>query len=262
MNIQFVTRSSGARCCAALAVLVLASGCATAPNANPVDPFEPYNRSMTDFNTAVDDAVLKPVAKTYRAVLPQPVRTGVGNFFGNLNDAWSFVNNVLQAKPEGALHSFWRVVVNSSVGLGGVLDPASEMSLERHHEDFGQTLGRWGVPPGPYFVLPVLGPSTVRDTVAMPVNVLGQPIGHLQNIPLRNSLWVTEIIDRRARVLDAAELLESAALDPYSFTRDAYLQKRRNDIFDGNPPSTQERYDLDDGAAPPPKAAPGPSPTR
>ena len=151
---------------AGMVVLVVSAGCATAPGGDARDPWEPYNRSMTSFNDAVDDAVLKPVATVYRDVLPQPVRTGFGNFFGNLGDVWSFVNNVLQAKPEGSLHSFWRVVVNSTIGLGGVLDPATEMRLERHREDFGQTLGRWGVPPGPYFVIPLLGPSTVRDTAA------------------------------------------------------------------------------------------------
>ena len=233
-----------------LAVLMLAAvlvGCASAPNADPRDPWEPYNRSMTTFNDAVDDAVLKPVATVYKEVLPRPVRTGVGNFFGNLSDVWSFVNNVLQAKPEGALHSFWRVVINTSIGIGGVFDPASEMSLERYREDFGQTLGRWGVPSGPYVVLPILGSSTLRDSFALPVDSYGQPLRYSDNIRLRNSLSVLGIVDVRARLLDLGNILDEAALDPYTFKRDVYLQKRQSDIADGPASADEERYDLDEG---------------
>ena len=238
---------------AGVLALVVVSGCASLPDGasrDPRDPWEGYNRSMFRFNEAVDTAVLKPVATAYRDVVPQPVRTGVGNFFGNLSDAWSFVNNVLQAKPEGAMSSFWRVVINSTMGLGGVLDPATEMRLERRREDFGQTLGRWGVPDGPYFVLPVLGPSTVRDSAALPVDSYGSPIGHVSDVAVRNSLYGVQAVNTRANVLGATELLESAALDPYTFQRDAYLQKRRNDIHDGNPPEDEERYDLEEGETP------------
>ena len=245
---------------AGVAALALATGCATAPGGDPRDPWESYNRSMTRFNDGVDDAVLKPVATVYRDVLPQPVRTGVGNFFGNLGDAWSFVNNVLQAKPEGSLHSFWRVMINSTMGLGGVLDPASEMRLERRREDFGQTLGRWGVPPGPYFVIPLLGPSTVRDTAALPVDFYGHPLGHMHDVAWRNSLAAVQIINTRASVLGATDLLDAVALDAYTFKRDAFLQKRQNDVYDGNPPQDEERYDLEeDEAAPaePSGASPG-----
>lgn len=233
------------RLAGALLALLLA-GCASVAQPDPRDPWEGYNRSMTRFNDAVDDAVVKPVANAYKAVLPQPVRTGVGNFFGNLGDAWSFVNNVLQAKPEGALHSFWRVVVNTTIGLGGVFDPATEMRLERRREDFGQTLGYWGAGPGPYLVLPLLGPSTLRDTLALPLDFYGNPVGQVHDVPVRNSLTVLQYVDTRARLLDAQELLGEAALDPYSFTRDAFLQKRNNDIHDGNPPQDEERYDLDE----------------
>ncbi len=247
---------------AGVVMLVLATGCATAPGGDPRDPWEPYNRSMTKFNDSVDNAVLKPVATAYRDVLPQPVRTGVGNFFGNLSDAWSFVNNVLQGKPEGSLHSFWRVVVNSTMGLGGVLDPATEMRLERHREDFGQTLGRWGVPPGPYFVIPLLGPSTVRDTVAYPVDLYGHPLGYMHDVAWRNSLTALGIVNVRAQVLGATDLLDSAALDPYTFKRDAFLQRRQNEVYDGNPPEGEERYDLEDDETPPASATPGASPAK
>ena len=238
---------------AVLLMAIALAGCATAPGGDPRDPWEPYNRSMTKFNDAVDDAVVKPVATVYKEVLPQPVRSGVGNFFGNLSDAWSFVNNVLQAKPEGALHSFWRVVINTTIGIGGLFDPATEMNLERHRKDFGQTLGWWGVPPGPYVVLPFLGSSTLRDTAGLPVDAYGRPQAHVFDSTTRYSLTALEIIDVRSRLLSLGDMLEAAALDPYTFRRDAYLQKRRNDIYDGNPPQ-EERYDLDE----PPDVSPGP----
>jgi len=221
---------------AALAAACLLAGCASAPGADPRDPWESYNRSMTKFNTAVDNAVLKPVATGYQRVTPSVVRTGVGNFFGNLGDAWSFVNNVLQAKPEGSLHSFWRVVVNTSFGLGGVLDPATSMRLRRHSEDFGQTLGWWGVPSGPYVVLPLVGPSTLRDTAALPVDWYGWPLTYVSDVPVRYSLMTLQVVDNRARLLSVTDLLEQGALDPYSFQRDVFLQLRRNQVYDGNPP--------------------------
>ena len=208
-----------------LAVAVLA-GCATGPHANPDDPFEPYNRSMTRFNDHVDEAVLKPVSTAYVEVTPAPVRTGVSNFFGNLADVWSFVNNVLQLRAEGAANSFMRVNVNTLFGLGGLLDVASEMGIDRSRQDFGLTLGRWGVPTGPYLVLPLLGPSTVRDTAALPVDSWGNPLGQLDPVEVRNSLYGLRLVDKRASLLRAGSVLDTAALDPYSFTRDVYLKVR------------------------------------
>ena len=204
----------------------LLSGCATGPNANPADPLEPYNRSMSTFNENVDKAVLKPVATAYRDVTPQPLRTGVTNFFANLGDAWSFVNNTLQLRAEGALASFFRFSTNTFLGLGGVLDVASEMGIERHKQDFGLTLGHWGVPPGPYLVLPILGPSTVRDTLALPVDAKGNLLREVTPDAPRNALYVLRAVDVRSNLLRAGEVLESAALDKYSFTRDVFLQVR------------------------------------
>lgn len=225
---------------AAMLVLALLQGCATGPN--PRDPFEPFNRSVTRFNEGLDEAIVKPVAQTYQNVLPSPVRTGVSNFFSNLSDAWSFVNNLLQAKPQAAADSFARFSVNTLIGFGGVLDWATEMGIERHREDFGKTLGRWGVDAGPYLVLPVLGPSTVRDTAALVVDSKGDLVNHVHDVSARNSLYVLRAVDLRANLLRASEVLDQAALDKYSFTRDVYLQ-RRGVVLDANEGDT-ERYDL------------------
>lgn len=206
--------------------LVLLSGCATVANPDPRDPLESYNRSMTQFNEHVDAMVLKPVAIAYKDVTPAPVRTGVSNFFANLSDAWSFVNNVLQLRGEAAASSFMRFNVNTFMGLGGVLDIASELGIERYRQDFGLTLGRWGVGTGPYVVLPILGPSTVRDTLALPVDAKGNLVSYVDPVPARNSLYALRAVDVRANLLRASNVLDSAALDKYSFTRDVFLQVR------------------------------------
>lgn len=230
--------------CSSLALSLLAflalSGCASGPNANPRDPLEPFNRGVYQLNDAVDRAVLKPVATAYRDVLPSPVRTGVNNFFSNLQDAWSAVNSALQLKGEAAGNNLVRFGVNTFLGLGGVLDIASEMRIERHTEDFGQTLGHWGVGAGPYLVLPLLGPSTVRDTAALPVDAQGNLVSGVNDVATRNSVTALNLLDRRSRLLDATKLLDQVALDPYTFTRDAHLQRRRNSVYDGNPPDEDE----------------------
>ena len=232
--------ASSALLLGALAVFGVLSGCASGPNANPRDPLEPFNRKVSDFNQVIDHAVLKPVATGYRNVVPDLVRTGVSNFFSNLGDAWSAVNNVLQLKPLAAAESLTRFGVNTLWGLGGILDVASEMSLERHKEDFGQTLGRWGVPSGPYVVLPLLGPSTLRDTVALPVDVRGNLLSGVDDDATRAGLAALHAVDVRSNLLRTDEMLDSAALDKYSFTRDAYLQLRRNEVYDGNPPEEDQ----------------------
>lgn len=230
---------------AGLLLCLTLTGCATGPHANPVDPLEPYNRVMHDINDSLDRTLLKPVATVYHDATPELVRRGVGNFFANLKDAWSFVNHVLQLKPEGAAGSLMRVGVNTLFGLGGILDVASEMRIERRTEDFGQTLGHWGVGPGPYIVLPVLGPSTLRDTVALSVDTQGDAVALQEDIALRNTGWVLRAVDDRARLLLASDVVEGAALDKYTFIRDAYLQRRRNLVFDGNPPDDPPEEDPD-----------------
>lgn len=230
--------------------LALLQGCAVGPN--PRDPFEPFNRSVTRFNDGLDEAIVKPVAQAYQNTVPSPVRTGVNNFFGNLSDVWSFVNNVLQAKPQAAVDSFMRVSVNTLIGLGGVLDWATPMGIERHSEDFGKTLGRWGMAAGPYLVLPVLGPSTVRDAAARVVDAQGDLVMQINNVPVRNSLYVLRAVDLRAGLLRAGEVLDQAALDKYSFTRDAYLQRRGVVIDTDSNGDTEERYDLPEEPSPAP----------
>lgn len=212
-----------------LCVLALA-GCATGPHANPKDPIEPFNRGVQRFNDGVDEAVLKPVATAYREVVPDLVRTGVSNFFANLRDLWSSVNAALQLRPQEAVENFMRFSVNTFWGIGGLLDIATEMRIERTTLDFGQTLGRWGVPSGPYLVLPFMGPSTVRDALGMGVESSGDLLSGMNHVPTRNSLYALRIVEARANLLRAGALLDQAALDKYSFTRDAYLQRRESQI--------------------------------
>lgn len=244
MKIRVTMKTSGLL--AGLLVLALLQGCATGPN--PRDPFEPFNRSVMRFNDGLDEAIIKPVAQAYQGAVPSPVRTGVSNFFGNLSDVWSFANNVLQAKPQAAADSFVRVGVNTLIGLGGVLDWATLMGIERHREDFGKTLGRWGVATGPYLVLPVLGPSTVRDTAALLVDSKGDLVMQIDNVATRNSLYALRAVDLRASLLRAGEVLDQASLDKYTFTRDSYLQ-RRGAVIETNS-DAEERYDLPEKAAP------------
>lgn len=232
----------------AAVMLALLQGCATAPGGNPSDPFESFNRSVFSFNDKVDMAVIKPVATVYRDVTPSPIRTGVTNFFGNVSDAWSAVNNALQAKPEFALDSLFRVTVNTLFGLGGVLDVAGEARIPKHTEDFGQTLGHWGVPSGPYLVLPILGPSTVRDTAALIVDTQGDAVSAASNVAARNTLTATRAVNIRARLLDAGDLLEEASLDKYSFAREIHLQRRRS-LVGRNPAEKEERFDLPEAGA-------------
>jgi phospholipid-binding lipoprotein MlaA len=229
---------------AALLAWVLSSaGCATGPNANPKDPLEPMNRSISKFNDTLDDNLLKPVATGYRDYIPQPVQTGVGNFFGNLSDVFSTVNSGLQLKGRDTAESLMRVVVNTTLGIYGIFDVATEIGLQRHREDFGQTLGYWGVPDGPYLVLPVFGPSTVRDTSTLPLEFSTDFVAKHDVVAERNVAVVARIVDKRAGLLKTTDLLSGAAIDKYSFTRDSYLQYRRNQVYDGNPPDEDDLVD-------------------
>lgn len=221
--------------------VLLSSGCAT--GTNPKDPFEPMNRSISSFNDSLDENVLKPVAKGYRDTVPDLVQTGVRNVFNNFSDMWSTVNNGLQLKGRETAESLMRVVVNTVFGIYGIFDVASAINLERHPEDFGQTLGYWGVPSGPYVVLPVFGPSTLRDTGSFPVDTKGDLVRNYHDVPTRNTAMGLRAVDKRSSLLGAGNLLEEASLDKYSFTRDAYLQYRQSQVFDGNPPDEPDLPD-------------------
>jgi phospholipid-binding lipoprotein MlaA len=242
-----VRRFGLAVCCG---VLMLLQACATVPGGANVgtdsrDPWERWNRKVYGFNDAVDNAVLKPVATAYQKVVPAIARRGVDNFFGNFSDAWSFVNNLLQGKVENGLRDMFRVTTNTLFGLGGLLDIATEMRLDRQGEDFGQTLGYWGVGSGPYVVLPLFGPSTLRDTSALPLDTYVSPNLVVNDSAAKVGLTTLGVVNLRANLLGASRMLDDVALDKYNFTRDAYLQRRRNQVFDGNPPpEAEERYDL------------------
>lgn len=225
-----------ARWCGAVMALVFSTGCATVPGGahNERDPFERYNRSMYSFNKGLDNKVLKPVATVYADVLPDFFQTMVGNFFGNIGDVWTAANNFLQGKPRDGTTDVLRVVFNSTIGLGGLIDICSTAGLPKHEEDFGQTLGVWGVKSGPYVILPVFGSSTLRDSFAKPVDLIVDPVAQVNHVPTRNVARILRLVDDRAALLGTSDILDGAALDPYEFTRDAYLQRRQSRIRDGD----------------------------
>jgi phospholipid-binding lipoprotein MlaA len=230
-----------------LIAAALLAGCANAP---AEDPFEGYNRAMFSFNEKLDAFVAKPVAKAYVAVTPAPVRTWVGNFFGNLNDPWIGFNNLLQGKPAEALSDMMRFLVNSTMGIGGLLDIATEARLPNHDEDLGQTLGVWGFHGGPYVMLPFFGPRTLRDALAFPLDrTFDDSWRFVPDIATRNTLTALQLASERARLLGLDHTLDEATLDKYRYARDFYLQQRRFKIHDGNSPLEYENFDLDDGPA-------------
>lgn len=223
-----------------LVAVCLLQACATVAHRDPRDPLESWNRGVFQFNDSVDRAVVKPVATAYRDGLPVWMRTGIHNFFDNLQDAWSGINSLLQFRGVNAADNLGRFVINTTMGLGGLLDVAGEMGIERHPSNFGLTLGRWGVGEGPYLVLPLLGSSTVRDALGSGVDRGASIINNLPDSGDRDRLTVLGLIDTRATFLRAGDVVAGAALDPYSFARDAYLQRRRNQVYDGNPPDEDE----------------------
>jgi phospholipid-binding lipoprotein MlaA len=248
----------------AVLAVAAAAGCATAPpqgaadrhTAGPKDPYEPFNRKMFAFNDTLDTYALKPVATAYTKVVPSPVRTGVHNFFGNFSDAWSAVNQLLQGKPGDAGTMTLRVLTNTTIGIGGLFDPATSLGLERKSEDLGQTLGVWGLEPGPYLVLPLFGSSDVRDAIALPADSYVSPA-----LLASGKYWkelgidAVGVIDTRAGLLGASQMLDELAFDRYTFMRDAYITRRRSLVYDGNPPELpDDDADPDDS-----KSAPAPA---
>lgn len=226
-----------------LLLLVQLSGCATLQQAeDPRDPFEGLNRGIYSFNDTLDRTLLRPVAETYVEFTPAPVRRGISNFFHNLSDVRSAASNLLQLKINNTLSDVSRVLINSTLGIAGLFDVASTADIPRQDEDIGQALGYWGLEPGPYLVLPLLGPSTVRDTVGLVGDWAVNPMSGVSHDELRAAMVATDIVNTRANLLSASDLLEQAALDPYAFLRDAYLQRRLSQVYDGNPP---EDFDPD-----------------
>ena len=223
MNSTLIRRLSAALLLLTAAVL---GGCASGPSANAQDPFEPFNRTMYTFNDTADRVVLKPVAETYKEVTHPFVRTTVSNFFGNLGDVWSSLNAALQLRPVEATTNFMRFAVNTCFGFGGLVDLATPMGLTKTSHDLGQTFGRWGVPMGPYIVLPFAGPSNLRDTASGYVELTSSDATEPSDVATRNTLKVLSTVNKRADLLDASNTLDSIALDKYSFLRDVYLTRR------------------------------------
>jgi phospholipid-binding lipoprotein MlaA len=221
----------------ALSLVALIVGCASIPAGvppSPDDPWEPFNRSVFEFNEGLDKYVLKPVVTGYRFVLPEFIREGVYNFFSNYNDIYTALNNLLQGKPDFAFNDLMRVVVNTTMGLGGLIDLATPGGLEKHKEDFGQTFGVWGVPSGPYVVLPFFGPSSVRDTFGTVADLEADYLfKYIPDVGLRNSLTGLRVVNVRNTYYEAGDLLDGAAIDKYSFLRDAYIQRRKYQINEG-----------------------------
>ncbi len=225
--------------------IILMTGCATTAQNERVakiDPFEPMNRAVFTFNEKADDYVIKPLAEAYKFVLPEFVRTGVTNFFSNINDVLIAANNFLQGKPTNAASDIGRFLINSTIGVLGLFDVATDMGLDKNREDFGQTLGVWGISDGPYVVLPFFGASNIRDTVGLVVDIETDFMINTNKLNSDEKIAVNalRVINRRADLLDAGQLLEDAAFDKYSFVRDGYLQRRRSQIYDGNPPPLKE----------------------
>lgn len=196
-----------------------------------VDPWEGFNRAMFSFNDTLDTYALKPLTQGYKAVMPDVAEKGVSNFFDNLADVGTLINNLLQGKVDNAVHDLARVSFNSTFGLAGFIDVATPMGIEKNNEDFGQTLGYWGVESGPYLVLPFFGPSSVRDGIGKIPDSMVDPVSHLDDTGARNALYLTRVIDNRSGLLETEKLISG---DKYTFIRDAYLQKREFDVLDGN----------------------------
>lgn len=235
--------------------LLLLAGCATPAQRDPQDPFESANRAIFQFNEVADKAITKPIAKGYVKVMPTVGRIMISNFFSNIDDIVVTVNDVLQLKLPQAFSDAGRVLINSTLGAGGLVDLATVAGFEKHNEDFGQTLGYWGVSSGPYLMLPLLGPTDIRDGIGMYIDTLPAPLSRTRPIHTRNQLYLTKAVNRRAQLLDQEKMLDDVALDRYSFIRDAYLTRRQSLVYDGNPPAEKDEDDDFGDAEPAPAPA-------
>lgn len=226
-----------------VAAMLVMMGCATT-NQTAGDPLEGYNRAMYKFNDAVDTAIVKPVAQGYDTVVPAPISHGVSNFFSNLDDITVIINDLLQGKFYQAYKDTHRFVLNTTVGVAGIFDVASLSGLNKNNEDFGQTLGVWGAEPGAYVVLPFFGPRNVRDTFGLVGDMFTDPVMYVEGDDARMAFVGTRVVDTRANLLKAEKVLDEAALDEYSYVRDAYMQRRQNLVYDGNPPLADDEFDI------------------
>ncbi|MDB2704983.1 VacJ family lipoprotein [Pseudomonadota bacterium] len=226
-----------------ISALAILSGCATTHQVDGVnDPYESYNRTMYSFNKTLDKAIIKPAAQVYDAVLPDPISWGISNFFSNLLEVKVVLNDLLQFKFEQAADDFGRLALNTTVGFGGIFDIAGHAGHTANDEDFGQTLGVWGVEPGPYLVLPLFGPRNIRDTVGLVGDTYSHPVTYLKDAGARNAFVTANLLDKRATALGIDNVLNEATADEYSYVRDAYTQRRLNLVYDGNPP--EEDFDV------------------
>jgi phospholipid-binding lipoprotein MlaA len=223
---------------AAVAAVALVSGCAATPS--KIDPLEPMNRALYQVHDVLDTNIVKPVAEVYVAVVPKFVRTAFANVFNNIDDLFSAVNDLLQGKLDKAGNDLGRVLTNTMIGFGGLIDVATDAGIERGNEDFGQTFAVWGIPQGPYLFIPLFGPTTVRDGVGVVVRIAVGPVGYIPDVAVRNSIYGVGYVDLRSQALDAGDIVDTAALDRYLFIRNAYLQRRRYLIYDGKPPPESE----------------------
>ncbi len=228
----------GARSLASLAAAALLAGCALGPVRD--DPFEPFNRAMYAVHEPIDTHVVRPFIDAYAKYTPAPLRIAISNFFNNIDDLYSALNDGLQGKPVKMGNDLGRVLINSGMGLGGLIDIASQIGVERGNEDFGQTFGVWGFEQGPYLFIPVFGPTTVRDGTGWIVRLYWGPTGYIPDVALRNSIYALGAIDLRYQAQDAVFFVDQAALDPYAFIRRAYLQRRLYQVYDGNVPPQKE----------------------
>ena len=250
MNIKGFLNRKGIQLIVLSLVMSFLVGCASIPEGQPrskKDPWELVNRNVFSFNESIDKYAIKPITKVYEFIFPVYVRERFSNVFANVGDVYTAVNQLLQGKPKTAVEDLTRVIVNSTFGIGGIFDVATEAGLEKHSEDFGQTFGVWGIKDGPYMMLPLLGPSNVRDTVGWAFDIQTDILlTYIDNIPVRNAITGIRIVDQRSKYLSSTSLLGEAAFDKYTFIRDAYIQRRRNRIYDGNPPLIDEDDDIPD----------------
>ncbi|MDQ2136870.1 VacJ family lipoprotein [Alcaligenaceae bacterium A4P071] len=260
-----MNKTSLTRLAASIAAGSMLAGCAAVQNPTPSDPWEGFNRQVYSFNDSVDTVVLRPVASAYNYVTPQPVRSCINNMFSNVGDLWSATNSFLQGRGHDFVNTLGRFLFNTTMGVGGCFDVASTTGANKIPNDFGVTLGVWGFSQGPYVVLPILGPSSVRDGVGRVGDFAGNiaSVGHIENVRLRNSLWGLQVVDTRAALIPTTDLIERTALDPYSFVRDAYLQRRNAQVLGRDAPADSNLPDYsvedDESQAPAVPGQPGPA---